>query len=278
MINVIETSFQWHGELNLTNNPDTIILHHAEAKSCTVLDIDDWHKQRGWVGIGYQYFVRKNGLIYRGRPEAAVGAHTIPYNGNSVGICAEGDYEFDDMPDIQKLAIIALEQDVMARHKILNIFGHGEVWPTACPGKKYPMTSIKAGAYNKVVAAAPVQPKVVYVAKENVEVLQALCNKLGVRDAYGRSLIVDGKAGPNTQYAVAHLPVCGMKYTHPEATRYIQTKLNHLGYTNKAGTSLKVDGVFWTNTDEALKKFQRAYGLTIDGICGGATWTMFMNL
>lgn len=33
------------------------------------------------------------------------------------------------------------------------------------------------------------------------------------------------------------------------------------------------DGIFGKNTEAALKAFQKAQGLTVDGICGPATWT-----
>ena len=72
MLNIIETILNWVGSLNLNNKPDTIIHHHAESTSCTVLDIDRWHKSRGWCGIGYQYFVRKDGSIFPVSEDAIV--------------------------------------------------------------------------------------------------------------------------------------------------------------------------------------------------------------
>src|SRR5690606_21186177 len=47
----------------------------------------------------------------------------------------------------------------------------------------------------------------------------------------------------------------------------LQNKLNALGYN--AG---KADGIFGSKTRSAVMAFQRANGLTVDGIVGPATW------
>nr|WP_243240285.1 N-acetylmuramoyl-L-alanine amidase [[Clostridium] hylemonae] len=80
-----------------------IILHHAEASNCTVQDIHRWHKNNGWAGIGYHFLVRKDGSIYRGRPEWAVGAHASGSNSDSIGICFEGAYMTETMPAARQL-------------------------------------------------------------------------------------------------------------------------------------------------------------------------------
>jgi N-acetyl-anhydromuramyl-L-alanine amidase AmpD len=41
---------------------------------------------------------------------------------------------------------------------------------------------------------------------------------------------------------------------------------------NKAGYDLDEDGVFGGETDKAVRAFQRAHGLPVDGIVGGKTW------
>lgn len=48
--------------------------------------------------------------------------------------------------------------------------------------------------------------------------------------------------------------------------RQIQTALKRQGYYNGA-----VDGIFGSATQTAVRKFQAAKGLTVDGICGSAT-------
>ena len=85
-------NYSWNGKLSTRKSTTRIILHHAESSNCTADDIHQWHLNRGWIGIGYNFFVRKDGSIYRGRPENAVGSHASGANSNSIGICAEGRY------------------------------------------------------------------------------------------------------------------------------------------------------------------------------------------
>jgi hypothetical protein len=53
-------------------------------------EIDDMHVARGWSGIGYQYVVRRNGLIEFGRGGDQVGAHAKGVNKRSVAVCLVG--------------------------------------------------------------------------------------------------------------------------------------------------------------------------------------------
>ena len=137
---IIETNWKWNSSMSTRGSTDYIALHHAAAVTCSAQDIDNWHKNNGWSGIGYHYFVRKNGSIYRGRPEWAVGAHVSGMNNCSLGICAEGDYDKEQtMPDAQKSAIIALIKDVKSRYPQAKIVGHRDIGASDCPGKYYPL-------------------------------------------------------------------------------------------------------------------------------------------
>ena len=53
----------------------------------------------------------------------------------------------------------------------------------------------------------------------------------------------------------------------------LQRLLNSLGYKGSNGKALDVDGIFGDNTDYAVKAFQKAMGLVVDGIVGSATYT-----
>lgn len=140
---IIETNWKWNGSMSTRGSTDYIALHHAAAVTCSAQDIDNWHKNNGWSGIGYHYFVRKNGSIYRGRPEWALGAHVSGMNNCSLGICAEGDYDKEQtMPDAQKSAIIALIKDVKSRYPNAKVVGHRDIGSSDCPGKYYPMSEM----------------------------------------------------------------------------------------------------------------------------------------
>ena len=144
MNKIIETNIKWASSLSKRPRTDYIVLHHAEASKCTVEQVDSWHKQNGWAGIGYHFFVRKDGTIYRGRPLDTMGAHVNGMNSRSIGICAEGSYMTETMPEAQKKAICELLVYLKDKYyPVASIVGHKEVGQSNCPGKNFPLSEIK---------------------------------------------------------------------------------------------------------------------------------------
>jgi len=45
-----------------------------------------------WSDIGYNFLVGEDGNVYEGRGWGKKGAHSIPFNNKSIGICIIGDY------------------------------------------------------------------------------------------------------------------------------------------------------------------------------------------
>ncbi|KAJ49346.1 putative N-acetylmuramoyl-L-alanine amidase [Clostridium tetanomorphum DSM 665] len=151
-MNIRSTNLNFRN-LSYCNNPKSIVLHHAEASNCTIEDIHDWHLNNGWSGCGYHYFVIKNASIYKGRPDNAIGAHVTGFNKNSLGICAEGSYMAEIMPEMQKKAIIELCKYLCDKYKISKIYGHREVGSSNCPGEKYPLEEIRKAVLSKETAS-----------------------------------------------------------------------------------------------------------------------------
>ncbi|RXI73901.1 peptidoglycan recognition protein family protein [Clostridium tetani] len=141
-MNIIDSNLKFKG-LTYGNNPRKIILHHAAATNCSIEDIHTWHLHNGWSGCGYHYFIRKNGSIYKGRPENSLGAHCINYNSISIGICVEGNYMVEHMPLAQKNSLIELIKYLCGKYGIKEIYGHGELNSTNCPGRNYPIDEIR---------------------------------------------------------------------------------------------------------------------------------------
>ena len=51
-------------------------------------EIDRWHRQRGFThGFGYHGLVHYDGRFLQGRPDEMTGAHALPHNTGSLGIC-----------------------------------------------------------------------------------------------------------------------------------------------------------------------------------------------
>lgn len=141
-IDIIDAGLKF-GALTKRTVTDRIILHHA-AGNGSVESVHNYHEGLGWSGIGYHYYVRKDGSIYRGRPEEMVGGHTSGYNYCSIGVCAEGNFETDVMSDAQREAIRALVLDIRTRYPDTQTIRHKDVAATACPGKNYPFDYIAA--------------------------------------------------------------------------------------------------------------------------------------
>ncbi|OLT49152.1 hypothetical protein BJF85_09695 [Saccharomonospora sp. CUA-673] len=78
-----------------------------------------------------------------------------------------------------------------------------------------------------------------------------------------QGLTVDGVVGPQT---FAELIAERRSGSDGHAVRAVQTALN------KYGAGLEVDGSFGPVTDTAVKEFQDANDLTVDGIVGAITW------
>lgn len=72
---------------------DTAIVHCAATPADMDIgrdEIDQWHKDRGWSGVGYHYIIRRSGEIEVGRPITEIGAHVLGMNLRSIGICLVG--------------------------------------------------------------------------------------------------------------------------------------------------------------------------------------------
>lgn len=128
------------------NNPEVVVLHHAGAKMCSIEDIHRWHLENGWCGCGYHYLVRKNGTIYTGRNEKAVGAHCPGYNSKSIGVCAEGDFNAEVMGQTQYSTLLELTRSMLNKYGISKVYGHRELYSTDCPGENFPLDRIRGEA------------------------------------------------------------------------------------------------------------------------------------
>jgi hypothetical protein len=139
-LNIIETnlSFAYNpGEREKTTH---CILHHA-AGDGSVQNVHDYHRYtNGWSGIAYHYYVRKDGKIYRGRPEAWKGGHCQNYNAVAIGICFEGNFDNENMTDAQLTAGQLLVADIVKRYPGIIVGKHSQFNATGCPGKNFPFT------------------------------------------------------------------------------------------------------------------------------------------
>lgn len=244
-----EVQYKWNGSLIKRKKTNLIVLHHAAANECSPEDIHQWHLQNGWVCIGYHFIIRKNGNIYRGRPEDAVGSHTTNFNSTSIGICFEGDCRYTRPTDAQIKSGQELVAYLKQKYNITQVKKHSELSNTSCPGSQFPFNEI---------ANVKVEENLVLSFQKAAEADGYKFKKYGV----------DGIFGNETKLAMQK---CVVKrrlfYQFKNCTKLVQRLL---GITQ--------DGLAGKATEKAIEEFQRANHLLVDGCCGLETWCKLLNI
>jgi hypothetical protein len=162
-ITINDAHLIFNGEQRHRATTSVIVIHHtAETVLQSVQVIHNYYLNRKdpdgstYIGIAYNYYVRKDGSIWKGREEWAIGGHAgAVANPISIGICFEGNYETEPtMPDAQFNAGVALIKDIFTRYPGLAIKKHKDYMNTACPGVNFPFDRLVIGVTAPV--AAPV--------------------------------------------------------------------------------------------------------------------------
>ncbi|HWV23878.1 MAG TPA: SH3 domain-containing protein, partial [Thermomicrobiales bacterium] len=130
------------------------IVHHAAVNYgpdgyLAIRSIYYYHcVTQGWGDIGYNYLVDLNGNIYEGRVggQNVIGGHAFEFAIGSSGICVMGDFQYKDVTNAAKAALITIlafvtrDLDTYAKspfHEISDlptICAHRDVNLTTCPG------------------------------------------------------------------------------------------------------------------------------------------------
>jgi N-acetylmuramoyl-L-alanine amidase len=120
-----------------------IVIHCSDSTFGSSIEIDRWHRERGWSNVGYHFVICNgqvenntyldcmDGAIERGRDKDASGAHAKGYN-SYIGICLVG---IDQFTDKQYKALETLIKELQAKYgiKSRDIIGHYEVSSKTCP-------------------------------------------------------------------------------------------------------------------------------------------------
>ena len=116
---------------------DSIIIHCSATKAgqdFTAADIDRWHRERGFNGIGYHYVIRLDGRLEKGRDISLAGAHCKGWNERSIGICYiggldENGHPADTRTNAQKRVLYQVIIDLQREYTILQVLGHRDTSP-----------------------------------------------------------------------------------------------------------------------------------------------------
>jgi len=109
-------------------------------REVTAADINRWHTDRGWLGIGYHYVIRRTGQVETGRRLDQRGSHVAGFNHCSVGICLAGGINAKGQPEdnftpAQKQALKEVLEGLLKKFPEAEIRGHRD-FPgvaKACP-------------------------------------------------------------------------------------------------------------------------------------------------
>ena len=129
-----------------------IILHCSDSSFGDAATIDQWHKDRGWDGIGYHhvilngilvsgsaYIPRLDGKIEIGRPIEKVGAQCYGHNSHSIGICLIGKPHHFTVPQIKSAETLCRQYIKQFNLSVSAVYGHCELDSgKTCPGFDMP--------------------------------------------------------------------------------------------------------------------------------------------
>lgn len=151
---------------------DHIIIHCAATSpdmDIGAVEIDKWHRAKGWWGCGYHYVIRRDGTIEsaaagkRCRPLEKAGAHVgecgTGWNKRSIGICLVGGIDKsgkteDNFTAEQFVSLKELLEYLRRTFPETKIMGHRDLIKlTGAPAKDCP--SFEVSTWLKHVGISP---------------------------------------------------------------------------------------------------------------------------
>ncbi|UUB18464.1 endolysin [Salmonella phage vB_SalS_PC192] len=128
-------------QFKLRSSTEAIFVHCSATKPSMdvgVREISQWHREQGWLAIGYHFVIRRDGTIEEGRPVDVVGSHVKDWNSKSVGVCLvggiddKGKFEANFTP-AQMQSLKEKLADLKDMYPDAEIKAHHDVAPKACP-------------------------------------------------------------------------------------------------------------------------------------------------
>lgn len=116
-------------------------LAFRRSASEWVAEVDRWHKNRGFHGIGYHYVITPDGDCAVGRADYKIGAHVLGHNVGTLGVLLL------ERDSVERLATFSryfsahqwrAVRDLALRYGIERVTGHNDYANKLCPGFKVP--------------------------------------------------------------------------------------------------------------------------------------------
>lgn len=174
------------------------------------------------------------------------------YNQNSIGICFEGAYNTETMPQIQIDTGKELINYLRSKYNISKVYKHKDLYSTDCPGAKFP--------FDKIINVPCTN-----AGNTNIKIsthLKAFQEAYNI--TYNKNIAVDGIYGTETDKAIKNtLLKAG---SNNALVGWLQCRI---------GTD--IDNIYGPATSLAVKRYQSRHNLSIDGIAGYNTIRSILN-
>lgn len=136
------------GNVTATKKIAVIIHHTAGNPNCNINDIAKIHLvEHGWSGIGYHYYIDKDGVVYILRSENEIVPHSYNFNSNAVAICLAGNFNNYEPTKAQWQSLLSLTRKVLKTHDLSakDVYKHGQMWgnATECCGKLFDIEKLR---------------------------------------------------------------------------------------------------------------------------------------
>ena len=130
-VSQVVTTFTRMRKINL------IVVHCSATRSNTNFTpeaLERCHRQRGFNGCGYHFYITKDGLVHAMRPVSMIGAHARGFNAHSIGVCYEGGLDPQGKPcdtrtEKQKGILRSLIGRLKVEFGITKVVGHRDLSP-----------------------------------------------------------------------------------------------------------------------------------------------------
>lgn len=118
-----------------------IVIHSTHTKpnsNISIRTVDEWHRKRGLLRVGYHFFIKRGGHIEVGRNLSDIGAHTKEHDADSVSLCLAGGLNTRGIvaPDYTKEqfeSLFILVKTLKHMYPDAEVVGHKDLSTTECP-------------------------------------------------------------------------------------------------------------------------------------------------
>jgi hypothetical protein len=239
----------WGSPPRFRGPAEGVVVHHSvtnagsDAKAAARIVEHVIHRRGGFSMIAYSYLLHPDGTVFEGRgSDYRNGANRNDKGGrfansNTVSVCCIGDYRTDRITQPQQQAFARLMSD-LRRDGIITVDAE------LLAHRDLAYTQCPAGAYEQLLTEP--QPEIDIAAV--LRYLHYLSEQVAAR------------------------PLSRAKRSTGDAVKVVQERLKRPA-TTLARSTASSD----RKPSAAVESFQRASGLTVDGIVGPATWAALLS-